>query len=425
MLGKIVELHRLLRNRHLSADHLRALQEEKLRAVIRHAYEYVPYYRSLFRSAGLSPEDIRTAQDLRKIPVTTKDDLRTAGLQNIVARGTDLSLCSSARTSGTTGKPFRAYFSHSEATTRHLLQFRAVYSVGFRVRDRLVILGPERAPPSRLRYRLGIFRTTGIDPYLPADVRVRRLREMQPTVLWAYPTHLQALLHAVDYRLRKVVRPRILITSAEVLAPGLRRAVHDDLGVEMFNLYGTNEIGRLAVECTAHEGLHVNADHVILECVDGDQPVAPGELGEVVVTSLNCSVMPFIRYHLGDRCTLLATRCSCGCSFPLINPPLGRNWDMIRLPSGRLLSPSFSMRVLRQYDWIDRFLFIQEDLDHFRLQLALRSSPGEQVLSEIRTQYVQFLRDPVRLDIEIVPSIRENMTKVGSFVSRLAGSNAL
>lgn len=99
MIGEILELRALLHNRKLPAAELRALQERKLRAVLRHACNNVAYYRALFRSAGLSPKDIRTVEDLKYIPITTKEDLRAAGVNNITAKGIKLSPCLKAHTS--------------------------------------------------------------------------------------------------------------------------------------------------------------------------------------------------------------------------------------------------------------------------------------------------------------------------------------
>ncbi len=417
--AKLLQLRTLLRNRHLPAADLRALQECKLRAVVGHAYENVPYYRSLFDSAGLSPDDIQTIEDLARVPITTKDDLKAAGLQRIVARGTDLSSCVSMLTSGTTGKPFRIYLSHAEGATRLLNHFRAVHSIGFRPRDRMVILGPGETAPQRLRYRLGLFRTDVILGWLSVDDQIRRLGETRPTLLWCYPTNLHAVLHALDYRLSKLASPRILITSSEVLPSALIETLRADLNMDIFNLYGCMEMGRIAVECTTHEGLHVNADQLILECLADGHPAALGQPGEAVITSLSHFVMPLIRYHLGDMCSLLDHSCSCGCSFPLMSAPQGRDWDMIQLPSGRLLSPSPSEFFVRGCDWIHRFLLIQESRDHLVLQLVLREEPAEDELAQIQTEFTDYFAEPVRFQIQIVDSITEKTDKVGSFVCRL------
>src|SRR3989304_4233547 len=141
MIDEVLELRRLLKNHRLPHVALLELQNRKLRTVILHAYENVPYYHSLFSSVGLSPEDIRTAEDLKHIPITTKEDLRAADAERITAKGTNLSSCITTNTSGTTGKSLTIYLTRDEERTRRLVQFRALLSIGCKPRDRFVVLG--------------------------------------------------------------------------------------------------------------------------------------------------------------------------------------------------------------------------------------------------------------------------------------------
>jgi phenylacetate-CoA ligase len=210
MIGTALELRRLLRNRYLSPPKLRALQESKLCALIRHSYDNVPYYRSLFRSAGLSPEDVQTIEDLEHVPVTTKDDLRAAGVERTVAKGIDPASCRTSRSSGTSGKVITVYYDGREARTRNLVGFRGLLAAGIRPRDRLCNLRPGFHPPWLLG-RLGLYRRELISYYLPLEEQIRHLQRMQPTMLTAQPIQLRAFLHHVDYRLSEVVQPRALI----------------------------------------------------------------------------------------------------------------------------------------------------------------------------------------------------------------------
>jgi phenylacetate-CoA ligase len=117
MIHEVLELRRMFRNRKLPPQELEALRERKLRAVIRNAYEHVPYYRSRFRSAGISPDDIRMVEDLRNLPISTKEEMRAAGPENTIADWGDPSSLITERTSGITGKPFTVYRTAAEART--------------------------------------------------------------------------------------------------------------------------------------------------------------------------------------------------------------------------------------------------------------------------------------------------------------------
>jgi phenylacetate-CoA ligase len=415
----ILELYRLFRNRYLPPAELRALQESKLRAVIEHAYENVPYYQTLFRSAGLTPQDVRTLEDLRQVPITSKEALRAAGVEGALARGVDPSSCGVTLSSGSTGKPFAAYHDALEAQTRTLVGFRALQTAGVRPWDRLVQFLSRRRPPSLIN-RLGLYRTHALPQSLTVEEQIRQLKRIQPTVLRIVPSKLRAILHHLDYRLSEIVRPRILITSSEVLDDGLKRRVLADLDVELFNFYVCTEFAEVASDCAAHEGLHVNADQLIVECLDHDgQPTQPGKPGVVVVTSLYGFVMPFIRLRLGDICTPIEARCSCGSSFPLISAPLGRQDDVLRLPSGKILSTINLGLIMKKVDGVDQYRYTQESPDHFVLQLVLWKQPGEDRLAQVRRQVLEYLGEPVSFDVEIVGRLPEDKGKFRRFISKV------
>jgi len=422
MIGEVLELRRLIKNRKLSRDELEALQNRRLREVIQHAYKNVPYYHELFKTVGLLPEDISTVEDLKHIPITTKNDLRSTGIGKIMAKDVKLSSCISVRTSGSTGKPFTSYITRDEARTRRLIEFRTLLSIGFHPRDRLAVLGE---PPSRTRLHqlLGFYQNKNITDLSPIEDQIEILKKMQPTVLWAYPSALRALLHNVDYHLSKLVRPRILITSAEVLDEVLREKILADMNLEIFNFYGAYEIGRIAAECRAHEGLHINSDHVIIERLDGDQRSEPGTRSVVVITCLNSFAMPLIRYQLGDICTLTEKNCSCGCSFPIICSLQGRENEMTRLPSGKILPSPLFGHILKDFSSINQFRIIQERLDHFVLQLVFQENPKNDVLAKIRSRIMEFLGEPVTVDIQLVDFIEEEKQKFRIFISKLPKSD--
>jgi phenylacetate-CoA ligase len=424
MLGELLGIRRLLKNRTLSADELNDLRDRKLRAVVRHAYDSVPYYRSLFDSAGLSPEDIKGAEDLDRVPVTTKEDLRRAGLNNIVAKGIDPSGCTTVPTSGTTGQPFTAYLTRGDVAARRKVEFRSLLSIGFRPADRLAVLGPSMPHRKRLHQRLGIFRSINISPLIAFEEQVERLKMMRPTVLWAYPTVLRALIERLDYRLSSIISPRALITGAEVFDDILRKRVLSDLELETFNFYGCNETGRIAWECAAHEGLHVNTDHVILEALDGELHPGPGTRGGSVVTTLNALGMPFIRYRLGDIITFLDKECSCGMPFPLIGPPEGRAWEMFRLSDGATL-PALALHyiVWRFHDRVDIFRFTQNSYNSLDLELVPRGRTDGDMIEEIRSRITGLVGKQVSFDIHIKDSIRDDNLKFSSFVSKLPREN--
>jgi phenylacetate-CoA ligase len=406
MLKEIAQLRRLLHNKNLPPDALRSLQDSKLRRLVAHAWEHVPYYQSLFRSAGLSPGDIRTVEDLKLIPITTKGDIKKTGIEKAVAAGVSMEACHHVNTSGSTGIPFTVYLTPRDLCVRRMVEFRSLLSIGFRPRDRLSVLGPELPHALRLNQRLGFYWSENISALLPLEEQIQRLSNMRPTVFWAYPTALRALLHKVGDHLTRIIHPRILITSAEWFDDILRNRIHSIWrDIEIFIFYGAAELGRIALDCSNHQGLHVNADHVILEFPHDSPQVSPEKRGGVVVTALNAYGMPFIRYDLGDASKWIGQTCSCGSSFPLIDPVLGREDEMIQLPSGRQLSPFGLQYILRRVHAIEQFRFIQKDPGSMVVHLAVREDFKPECISGLQADCMRFFEEQVHLEVQIVPFI--------------------
>jgi phenylacetate-CoA ligase len=292
--------------------------------------------------------------------------------------------------------------------TRQLVEFRTLLSIGFRPWDRLSVLGPETPHAIRFHERFGFYRSENISALLPAAEQIRLLGKTRPTILWAYPTVLRALIHWQETRLRSILRPRILITSAECMDEVLKekiRSIWKD--IEIFNFYGTAELGRIAAECPEHQGLHVNADHLIVELPKDNNTAGSKEKSGVIVTALNAFAMPFIRYHLGDISKWIDVRCACGSSFPLMHPIQGREDEMVELPGGRLLSPFGLQFILRRFHEIDQFRFVQRDPSCLLVRVALRESLSQDALSKIRADCLRYLGASMNVEIEIAPFLEE------------------
>lgn len=413
-----VELLRMLRHRRLDSDGLDALRLRRLRRLIRHAYDHVPYYRRQFDRAGAAPDDLRNLDDLRKFPVTTKADLRAAGASDRVAADVDAERCIDVFTSGTTGEPMRVLLTPREGRYRRLDGFRAFWALGYGPFDRLVRLGNDRhSHPVFVRHRLGIYRSATVSGLLPVDEQIRQLAASRPTLLVGFPSSLHAVIQRLDGRLSRVARPRSIVTGAEPCDTPLRDMIRADLGIAVHNFYGSVETGPLASECLAQEGLHVHADRILVETDDTASPTADG-LRPLLVTVLDSYATPIIRYRLGDLTRLLSHRCSCGSGFPLIEPPAGRDWHLIRLPDGSILSPFALSFPLEKLPGIRRFRVIQDALDHLLVQLVVTDRsllPPDLVRETVR----QALGPSVRSDVEYVDAIATDGGKFQAFTSTL------
>lgn len=428
MLKELVELGRLLRVRRIPPERLRELQDTRLRAVVRHAYERVPFYRERFRAAGFAPRAFRGLEDLARLPITTKEHLLGADPASLLTEGIDPATCVVSKTSGADGVRLDVYRSPHEARMRRLVNFRALLWAGLRPRDRIAVLGPYSARKPPAYERVGLFVGLNVPLTLPVDEQLERIRAFGPTVFWTYPSLLRALADHTDDRLFEVIRPRALITSAEVFDPLTRDRVLAGVDIETYNFYGSHELGRVASECRAHDGLHVAADQVVLECLDDPRLGGATDAGNAILTHLGAYTMPFIRYQIGDLVKWTDQRCECGSTLQTIEPPLGRMSDVVRLPSGRSVTAMSFNYIVRELPAVRRYRVVQRAIGRLEMSIVLASSAKNEERSALPARLAarvqERLGEPVRVEVRIVDTLADDRIKFRSFVSEIDRSSS-
>ena len=298
----------------MSVDELRALQLDRLRWTLRHAYTNVPFYRKKFDAAGVSPEDCRSLSDLAGFPVTTKDDLRENYPTGMFAvPRTELRRIHAS--SGTTGQPTVVGYTADDLDTWSGLMARSIRAAGGRPGDMV-----------HVAYGYGLF-TGGLGAHYGAERlgctvipasggmtgrQVRLIADLRPRVIMVTPTYMLTILDEFD-RAGLSARDSSLeigIFGAEPWTEEMRAELEERAGLHAVDIYGLSEVmgPGVAVECVeSKDGLTVWEDHFYPELIDpvsGD-PAGPGERGEILFTSLTKQAMPLIRYRTRDLTRLL------------------------------------------------------------------------------------------------------------------------
>jgi phenylacetate-CoA ligase len=342
--------HWLQKTQWWSQDQLEDYQLEQLQALIRHAYENVPYYRRVFDGHGLKPKDIATLDDLHKIPILTKDDVRE-NHEDFVARNIDRDRLRFWTTGGSSGTPLGVY--HDKYTGQLYecaYRYRQWRWAGYRFWDRKAWLC--RDEMKRIT-RAGTracwdYNTHENELVLAArdmtennmQVFVDKIREFEPRFLLGIPSALENLARFMkrnsidDIEIRGAV-----FCWSETLYPWQRELIESQFQSRIFSEYGMSEHAADAVECERHEGYHVSMEYGILELVDkNNEPITePGVLGKVVGTGLLQYVMPFIRYATDDLAVYAKGECSCGRQLTLIEDFKGRSREFFVSKAGRLI----------------------------------------------------------------------------------------
>lgn len=389
-------LYQLRRSQWWSPAELERLQWRRLRALLGHAYNHTNYYRRRFESAGLVPDDIRCIDDLKRLPVTTKDDFQAEPIENFIAAGYGRRASIVRRTSGTTGQPLSFRLTRRQKEAQDMVQARAMLENGMRLFDRrAVFVAPWQIPKHPLWFqRLGFWRKINLSVFSDADVFMPILERENPQSIAGTPAILNLIAFENDKAGGRVLRPRSVFSTGDLLDRATRARIETSFGTRVTDLFGSLEFGYIAWECSAHSGYHINMESVVVE-IDND-PSAEG--GDIICTNLLAWGMPLIRYRLGDRCQLDSTPCPCGRGLPLIKLIEGRSNDCIRLRGGRVVTPqAIADAVVDQATGIQQFRVVQQRLDLIDILIV----PGNDAATDAFDTVAQGLRAVLGPDVEL------------------------
>ena len=407
VLHAVTELYRLRRNEWLSPQALEKIQWRKLKRLLRHAYENVPYYHRLFKTAGIRPEDIKSHQDLSKVPITTKVQLQALAPEEIMARGIDRSKCIEIRTSGSTGRPLNIYLAQKEREFFDIVWTRGFMGAGLSWKDKKVHIRNVLREPITCKYwfqSLGIMRREYIPLVGNEEFVAKFLEKGDFDILVSYPALFRIIIGRMkqDDRLRR--GPRLVFSAGELLDVPIRRKIEDYFQAPVFNFYGIMEGGLIAWECAPHRGFHINTDIVVLEIVRDGKVVESGERGRIVATGLHSYSMPFIRYDTEDVGVLSDRRCPCGRSLPLLEGLEGRCNDFVSLPDGRVLPPGLFISLCN-LDEIVQYRIVQEKIDELIVYLVLESNTPTDLAKCAKEKIKAWVGETMTIRMKIVDEI--------------------
>ena len=318
-------------------EEMRALQSKKLVKQVKHVYENVKYYRDLMDAKGVTPDDIKSIDDIHKLPFLTKADLRDAYPYGLL--GTDLKNCVRIQsTSGTTGRRVVAFYTQKDVDMWEDCCARAITAVGGTNED-----------VCQVAYGYGLFtggpglnggsHKVGCLP-LPmssgnTERQIQFMRDLHATILCCTPSYAAY----IGETLKEMgltpddIDLKAGIFGAEPWTEEMRRDIEKSLGIKAYDIYGLTETSGpgVAFECEAQAGMHINEDHFYAEIIDPEtgEVLPEGSKGELVFTSLDKEGFPLLRYRTRDICVLSRKECSCGRTLIKMSKPMGRSDDML------------------------------------------------------------------------------------------------
>ena len=382
------------REQWLPPEKLEKVQEKRLQHIVTHAYNNTSFYKTLFDRCGVTPHDIKTKEDLKKIDPTTKTDLQEH-FTDMRASGYSEDNCRVFYTAGSTGEPAKILhdsYTMDYFTAASMVEF---LDTGYRPWEKIAYTKRTTWRSSILQ-KLGVLRSYHINTTLPEEIQVDTLKKVNPSLIASYPSLFYSIAKMTAQK-KYVIRPKAIIVGGEVLAPHVKTYIEDTFKSRVYETYATIEFSTVARECS-HGNWHINSTQNLVEFEDGN----------ILVTGLLNKAVPLLRYDIGDTGHSKEGICPCGRGHPMMHIVEGRNCDIFVLPDGREIPPIrvWGVRLLLDTTLsAKRYQIIQEDYDSFVIRVIPTENFTTEIEEKAKKELIRNLDYPVTVEIERVNAI--------------------
>lgn len=269
--------------------------------------------------------------------------------------------------------------------------------------------------------RIGIWRRATISALAEPSEQISLLRRVRPDVIRGNPDDLRKVVSTIQRKEIHDINPRLVFTMGAFLDNQFRLLIKSVLGADVFDYYGSAELGCIAWECSMHEGYHINSDSVLLEVVNSKgQRVRPGESGRLVCTGLIAHTMPFIRYDTGDVGALEQGRCRCGRTLPLLRHFQGRAYDFFVLHDGSEVAPFVISSQIKNIHGIQQYRVIQENVTQIDVEIVPDKEWTPRTAETVQALLKQITHGEAVIKVNLCESIhRDASGKIQSVVSKV------
>jgi phenylacetate-CoA ligase len=378
----------LLRSQYWRSEKLELYRAQQLQKTLRAAAK-IPFYAERL---GTAPR----ADDLGRLPVLKRSDVEPLS-RSVLSLSPPGASFVEERSSGTSGDAVKLLFDSSHQRGRNAARARFLRMHGWNPFQRsvwfvgsslLVERNPDYQCMGELIRGFSSFGVKFLSTWMPFCEQVDALAKLRAVSLYAFPSGIDGIMQALEETGRNLPSLRLVMCGGEAVDDLLRERARRQLGLELRDNYGSTE-AFLAFQCP--EGsYHINAEHVLIEIVDeAGREAASGQMGRVLVTTLENYLMPLVRYEIGDYAIAARDECSCGRTLPLLKRVLGRQVNMFRKPDGNLTSGWRAVATLRQFPEVKSFQVVQRSI----AQVCVRYVADRPLIAECETQIQAKLRD--------------------------------
>jgi len=397
----------------LSQKEILDLQWTHLQKLIREAYQWVPYYKKKFDEYGVNLDQVQTSEDLKRIPILTKKDINDHREEMVNPKYK--SRIYKNTTGGSTGVPTQFYQVDEHWVKNTAATIKNYKWTGVNEGEKVSIIWGNQLEIKSLGSWIEHLKFMLVNKqWIPVlslnhellQKSVSAMSKFKPKLIQGYNTYLYLLAQYILENHFDEIRPRAVISGSNTLFDSQRKAIESAFHCRVFDRYGSRELGCIASECSEHTGLHINMENVFVEFERLPSSDTNDKLFNLICTSMGNYGMPFIRYEIGDLGIPMHEPCPCGRGLPMIEKLKGRTHDILKTPSGKIITGDLFDIIFLNYSYlVQQFQVRQKRLDQMEVDVAVKPGVDQKDLQAVRS----LMESIIGPDVEIILNIKEEI----------------
>ena len=411
------QLNRFEKSQFWSRNKIEELQIERLREMFIHAYRSTSYYKQIFDELSFRPEKIVCLDDIKILPLLTKNIIRNRG-RDLLSTAYNSNQIHCSETGGTTGVKMKFWRNNDCLSLKEAARYRFEKWTGWDIGDRMGLVWTAQPDyvghwTTKAKIKNELFERQVVFPAAIMDDEnienyLHLLQKKKPTMIRAFTSPVYEVARVALEKNLQCDSIKGIVTTGEPLYPHQRQVIEKAFGCKVFDSYRSREAGPLAQECEKHNGLHINAESLLIEIVrsENQDHLEPG-MGEIVITDLLNFGMPLIRYKMGDVGIISNRQCSCGRGLPLLEKVMGRSVDILQSPDGKKITAGSLVLYLvdEAPGVLGQVQIIQDKIDHMLIRLTSDPSPTQEIKNYQENTVKRLFGDDMKVSFEIVEMI--------------------
>lgn len=410
-----------------SRDEIENYQNKKLKELFVYCYKNVDYYHKLFKKYGVNIDKKYMFDEVKKLPILTKKDIIN-NYDNLISSDYSSRRYTTGATGGSTGEPLKFLFDLKTQSAGWASAFRGFEYVDYNLGDKIYTFsGYSLVKNRKLFSKQFVWERLIMNNYKFSSIDVdeekffyfyNKLVKLNPRIIRGYPSSIYVLAKFIKSHNLKVPKLKCIFSTGEVLLNEYKNFIEDTFDTKVYNGYGAGDGGFNSFECKHQKGLHITEENAYIEIVKNGKICEDNQIGDVIVTSLNNYVFPFIRYKVGDLSYIKSELCDCGRKTKLFGEVIGRNGKILYSKEGKYISPtSLPILLYRDNDYhnqdniniynkIEQFQIYQDKIGDLIIKIQLKENKDFEEFEYVKDNFSKLFVDSI-IRLEFVDFIED------------------